>query len=85
MSVWFQNRRCKDKKKLERDERMELAKQQDEEQSRVLHEQVMHSEYPCMSPNFNYMCKPALQLKQSVIQGPVDLPQVGITTHTYVV
>ena len=85
VSVWFQNRRCKDKKKLERDERMELAKQQDEEQSRVLHEQVMHSEYPCMSPNFNYMCKPALQLKQSVIQGPVDLPQVGITTHTYVV
>ena len=73
VSVWFQNRRCKDKKKMERDERMELAKQQDEE-SRVLQETVLQSEYPCMSP-LNYMCKP-MQLKPSVIQGPMDHTQV---------
>ena len=31
ISVWFQNRRCKDKKKQDQDERIELAKKQDEQ------------------------------------------------------
>lgn len=30
VSVWFQNRRCKDKKKQEQEERLEIANQQDQ-------------------------------------------------------